>query len=66
MLRITGNEKAVMGGLIAGLATIIVQLQQSGQLTLHEVLVSLGAYVFTHLSVWVTTNTKPPVAPPVV
>ncbi len=56
MIRLTGNEKAFLGGLVSALAALIVQLQQSGQLTLHEVLVSLGAWVLTHATVWLTTN----------
>lgn len=60
MVHLTGNEKAVLGGLVAALATVIVQLQQSGQLTLHEFLVALGSYVVTHVTVWLTTNTPKP------
>ncbi len=57
MLRITSNEKAIIGGLTAALVTVIVQLQQTNQFTLHEFWVALVAYALTHASVWVTTNT---------
>jgi hypothetical protein len=58
MIRLTGNEKAFIGGLAGFLATTIVQLeQQSGSYTLHDFLTSLAAWVVVHLSVYVTTNT---------
>lgn len=63
MLKITSNEKAFMGGLVAALFTICVQLQQSGKLNAHEVLIALGGYAVTHFSIWLTTNTPKPVAP---
>jgi hypothetical protein len=66
MVRITSNEKAVIGGVVAALFAIIVQLQQSKQLTWHDLGVAVVGYVLTHLAVWATTNSpKPPVdAPP--
>lgn len=59
MLRLTGNEKAVLGGLVSALVTICVQVQNSGQLTLHELIGAAVAYVLTHSTVWLATNTKP-------
>lgn len=62
MLTLTSNEKAIVGGLTAALITTIVQLEQSGQLTLHEFWYTIAAYVVTHITVWLTTNSpKPPV-----
>lgn len=56
---ITGKEKAVLGGLVAFLTTMNVQIQQAGQLTLKEFAWSVGAYVVTHVTVWAATNTPP-------
>lgn len=62
---ITGSEKAVLGGLTAFLVTVNVQIQQAGQLTTKEILLSVVAYILTHVTVWAATNTpQPPVAPP--
>jgi hypothetical protein len=63
-MSITHNEKAVAGGLATALITVIVQLQNSGPFTLHDFLVALGAYIVTHVSVWLTTNTPKAPAPP--
>lgn len=57
MLRLTSNEKAVVGGLVTALFAVDVQVQQSGQFTLKEFLVALVGYAFTHATVWLTTNT---------
>lgn len=57
MIHLTGNEKAFIGGLMAFLATTIVQVQQTGQFTLHEFYWSLASWAVTHLTVFVTTNT---------
>lgn len=57
MIHLTGNEKAFLGGLVAFLATTIVQLQQTGQFTLRDFCFSLGAWILTHASVWLATNT---------
>lgn len=65
MPKLTGNEKAAIGGLVTGLATLIVQLQQSGQLTLKEFGYSAAAWVVTHAAIYITANTpKPPVDTP--
>ena len=67
MVKITGSEKAFLGGIVSGLVTLIVQLQQSGQFTTKEAAYSVGAYIFTHIAVWLTTNTpkSPTLTPPV-
>lgn len=65
MIRITSNEKAFMAGVMAFLATTVVQLQQSGQFTLRQFEWSIGSWVLAHLTVWWTTNTpKAPTATP--
>lgn len=56
MLRITSNEKAVLGGLVTALFTVDVQLRQSGQFTVKEFLVALLGYAVTHVTVWLATN----------
>ena len=65
MLRITSNEKAVIGGLVTGLSALVIQLQQSGQFTTKEFAFAAGAWLVTQLSVWLTANTPKPVATPV-
>lgn len=65
MLRITGNEKSLIGGLVAGTLTLVVQLQQSGQLTSKEGLLSIAAWVLTQIAVWITANTPKSVPPTV-
>lgn len=63
---ITNSEKAFMGGLVAFLSATIIQLQQAGQFTASQLYWSVGAYLATHLAVWLTTNTpKAPVVPEV-
>lgn len=63
MIKLTGSEKAFLGGLVAFLATTIVQLNQSGQLTLKELGYSLGSFIVTHLTVWSATNSPAAVGP---
>lgn len=65
-MRLTGNEKAYIGGLVAGLVTLAIQLQQTGQFTTKEFLLSAGAWLIVHLGVYTATNTppNPPIAPP--
>ena len=60
MSKITGNEKAFLGGIVSGLVTLIVQLQQSGQFTTKEAVYSVAAYLATHAAVWLTTNSPQP------
>jgi hypothetical protein len=61
MFRLTGNEKAFLGGLVAFLTTSIVQLsQQPAGYTWHEFLWSVVSWVVVHISVYFTTNTPTP------
>jgi hypothetical protein len=63
-MKITGSEKAFLGGLVSGLFALIIQLQQSGQFTTKIALFSIGSFVAAHIAVYLTTNTpKPPVVP---
>lgn len=72
MLKLTGNEKAFVGGLLAFASTSFIQLQQSvNGYTLKDFGWSVAAWVVVHLGIWLTTNTPvspdasgTPVAPP--
>jgi hypothetical protein len=61
--KIIGNEKAVIGGLSAGILTLLGQLGVNNQMTLKEVVYALVTWVITHVVVYSTTNT--PIASPV-
>jgi hypothetical protein len=54
---ITGNEKAILGGLASGVATLLVQLSANNHLTLREALYAVAAFIATHLVIYTTTNT---------
>lgn len=73
-MRITGKEKAVVGGLGAGITTLAGQLQVGGKFSVSVVAWSVAAWLATHIFVYATTNTPltedaeeevitPPVAP---
>lgn len=66
--RIVGNEKAVVGGLTAGILSLLALVGVSGQMTVKEAVYALVTWLFTHVLVWTSTNSKiePPVEPPVV
>lgn len=58
MIKVTTNEKAFMGGLLAFLSTSLVQLQQQrGGYTLRDFEWALGSWVLVHIGVWLTANT---------
>ena len=63
MVKLTGNEKSFIGGLLAFLATSITQLQQTANYTLRDFGLAVGAWVVVHLGIWLTTNTVPSPAP---
>ena len=64
MIKLTGNEKAFLGGLLAFLSTSVVQLAQSGGYTWRKFAWSAGSWVVVHLGVWLATNSPtPPQAP---
>jgi hypothetical protein len=67
MLKLTGNEKAFIGGFVAALTAALVQVAQTGQMTWKEAGWSLLVWVLTHATVYLTTNTAatdtPVVAP---
>lgn len=52
-----GNEKAVLGGLSAGLLALLGQLGVNGQMTLKEAIYAIVTWVITHAVVWLSTNT---------
>lgn len=61
---ILGNEKAVVGGLSAGLLTLLSQLGVNGQMTVKEAVYAGVSWVVTHILIYVVTNTEKPVVPP--
>ena len=54
---VIGNEKALIGGLSAGILSLLGQFGVNNQLTLKEAAYSLAAWVVTHVAVYLTTNT---------
>ena len=59
---LVGNEKAIVGGLGAGVVSLLGQFGVSSQLTLKEALYSVLTWIVTHVLVYHTTNTpKAPV-----
>lgn len=65
MVKLTGNEKAFLGGLLAFLSTSVIQLQQqSGGYSWRDFAWSIGAWVVVHLGVFLTTNSATPPEPP--
>ena len=65
---VTGKEKAVLGGMVAGITTLSSQIVVNQQITLKEVVLSLVAWLLVHSTVWVTSNTsvQPPSRPIVI
>lgn len=58
-MRITGKEKAFLGGLGAGITAFAGQLAATnGQINVKTLAWSVGAWVFTHLFVYYTTDTQ--------
>jgi hypothetical protein len=56
---VTGKEKAIIGGLTAAATTLDVQLANSNNLTVKQVIYVVVAYILTHITVYATTNTTP-------
>lgn len=54
---IVGNEKSIIGATAAGIVSLLGQVGVSGQMTLKEAIYSLVTALFTHLTVWTSTNT---------
>jgi hypothetical protein len=54
---IIGNEKAIIGGLSAGILTLVSQIGVNGQMTIKEAAYSVASWVVTHVLVYITTNT---------
>lgn len=54
---IMGNEKAIIGAISAGIVSLLGQVGVSGQMTIKEVIYSLVTALFTHATVWSSTNT---------
>lgn len=56
-MRITGKEKAFIGGLGAGMVAFAGQLSANSNVDVKTVAWSLGAWLFTHVVVYYTTDT---------
>lgn len=61
---IIGREKAVIGGLSAGILSLVGQLGVNGQMTLKEGIYAVATWLVTHLVIYTSTNTYTP--PPTV
>lgn len=55
---ILGNEKAITGGLSAGILTLLSSVGITGQMTVKNAVYALAAWVVTHIVVYLTTNSK--------
>jgi hypothetical protein len=53
-----GSQKAIVGGAVTGLLSLLALVGVSGEMTVKEALVALGNWVIAHLAVWYTTNKK--------
>lgn len=51
-----GNEKAILGGLSAGLLALLGQLGVNGKMTVKEAIYAVLTWLFTHAVIWLTTN----------
>lgn len=54
---ILGQEKAVVGGIVTALLTLLSQVGVNGQMTVHDALYALVAWIIAHFVIWLTTNT---------
>lgn len=55
---IEGNEKAVVGGLVAGALTLLALVGITGEMTVREALVALANWIVTHAVVYLKANSK--------
>jgi hypothetical protein len=53
---IEGKQKAVVGGAVAGILTLLALVGVNGDLTVKEALVALGNLALTHFAVHQTEN----------
>lgn len=61
---VVGHEKALLGGIAAGVLALLGQLGVNGQMTVKEAVYALVAWVGTHGIVYLSTNTDKPLATP--
>lgn len=66
MFKLTGSEKAFLGGFVAALGTTLVQVVQSKELTWQEAGWSLLVWVLTHATVWLATNSPADTSAPAI
>lgn len=58
LLSWTGNQKAIVGGVVSFALTLLAQYNVNQNTTLEELLTALATGILTHLAVWFKTNTK--------
>lgn len=60
---ILGNEKAIVGGLGAGVVALLGQVGVNSQITVKEAIYAVVTWVVTHILVYVTTNSPKSISP---
>lgn len=53
---VAGNQKAIVGGLVAGVLSLLTMVNISGQMTVREALFAIGTWLVTHSLVWFKAN----------
>lgn len=53
---IEGQEKAVTGGAVSGILSLLAMVGVSGDMTVKEVVLALVTWVLTHAAVYLKTN----------
>lgn len=55
---ILGNEKAIIGGLSAGILSLLSSVGITGQMTVKDAAYAVATWVITHVVVYLTTNSE--------
>lgn len=55
---IKGQEKAAVGGLVAGALTLLALVGVTGDMTVKEALIALANWAVTHAFVYLKANSK--------
>lgn len=55
---ILGNEKAIVGGLSAGILTLLSSVGITGQMTVKDAVYAVATWVLTHVVIYLTANSK--------
>lgn len=55
---LAGQEKAIIGGAVAGILALLGQVGVNSQITLKEGIAAVVTWLVTHAFIWLTTNTS--------